>query len=78
MEPKDYVTVAAALVFSIVSFGISRWLQQRTKNTDLVIDENRRKAEQRSREESLKREELTNVGTGSPYRPSPQTRPEPH
>ena len=48
MEPKDYVVAVAVLVFSIVSFGISRWLQQRTKNTDLVIDENRRKAEQRS------------------------------
>jgi hypothetical protein len=51
MEPKDYVVVAAVLIVSIVSFGISLWIQQRTKNTDRNIEENRRKEEQRFREE---------------------------
>jgi len=51
MEPKDYVAVAAALIVSIVSFGISLWIQQRTKHTDRNIEENRRKEEQRLREE---------------------------
>ncbi len=51
MEPKDYVAVAAVLIVSIVSFGISLWIQQRTKNIDRNIEENRRKEEQRFREE---------------------------
>ncbi len=68
MEPKDYVAVAAVFIVSIVSFGISLWIRQRTKNTDRNIEENRRKEEQRFREESLKLEERATVIPTQPFR----------